>query len=217
MSELGSYSLVLGIRTLSVEPTVALHISSGRSGAHQTTEVLGQEFESSVKFSFMLSCKVVDMAHPSHRWTYREGTLIDEPSRTTSSSSSSYSLREIVSEGEPILVIDFSEDKSVEGPEMAPGIRLGTSIDEDPSEPMSDSEMTPEPERVAPTAVGDMDTFVADSLPVAASPTPIPPVELYLLFQHYHHYFGRVEAPGQQIVELREEISRVHALFYTAR
>ncbi|KAI5650153.1 hypothetical protein M9H77_36158 [Catharanthus roseus] len=76
------------------------------------------------------------MAYPSHRWTYREGTLVDEPSRTTSSSSSSYSLREIVPEREPSPVIDLSDDESVEGPGMAPvapGIGLGTSIEEDPS------------------------------------------------------------------------------------
>ncbi|KAI5655025.1 hypothetical protein M9H77_32212 [Catharanthus roseus] len=77
------------------------------------------------------------MAHPSHRWTYREGTLLDEPNRTTSSSSSSYSLKEIIPEREPIPVIDFSDDESVEGPEMAPvvapGIGPGTSIEEDPS------------------------------------------------------------------------------------
>ncbi|KAI5653361.1 hypothetical protein M9H77_30548 [Catharanthus roseus] len=90
------------------------------------------------------------MAHPSHRWKYREGTLIDEPSRTTPSSSSSYSLKEIVPEREPIPVIDLSNDESVEGPEMAPVapvIGLGTSIEEDLSEPMSDSKMMPEPER----------------------------------------------------------------------
>ncbi|KAI5653466.1 hypothetical protein M9H77_30653 [Catharanthus roseus] len=90
------------------------------------------------------------MAHPSHRWTYREGTLVDDPCRTTSSSSSSYSLREIIPEREPIPVIDLSDDESVEGPEMAPvapGIGLGTSIEEDSSESTSDSEMTPEPER----------------------------------------------------------------------
>ncbi|KAI5664820.1 hypothetical protein M9H77_24143 [Catharanthus roseus] len=88
------------------------------------------------------------MAHPSHRWTYREGTLVDEPSRTTSSSSSSssslssssssHSLREIVPEKKPIPVIDLSDDESVEGPEMAlvvPRIGLGTSIEEDLSEP----------------------------------------------------------------------------------
>ncbi|KAI5668828.1 hypothetical protein M9H77_18681 [Catharanthus roseus] len=86
----------------------------------------------------------------------REGTFIDEPSRTTSSSSSSlYSLREIVPEREPIPVIDLFDDESVEGPKMAPvapGIGLGTSIEEDPSEPTSDSQMTPELERVAPAA-----------------------------------------------------------------
>ncbi|KAI5677530.1 hypothetical protein M9H77_08480 [Catharanthus roseus] len=89
------------------------------------------------------------MAHPSHRWTYREGTFVDEPSRTTSSSSSSYSLKEIVLKRELISVIDLSDDELVEGPEMAPeapGIGFGTSIEEDPSEPTSDSEMTPEPE-----------------------------------------------------------------------
>ncbi|KAI5667939.1 hypothetical protein M9H77_17792 [Catharanthus roseus] len=74
-----------------------------------------------------------------HRWTYREGTLIDEPSRTMSSSSS-YSLREIVPERESIPVIDLSDDDK-----------------------------------------------------------------------------QRVEAAGQQIMELREEISWVDALFYTTR
>ncbi|KAI5671496.1 hypothetical protein M9H77_11860 [Catharanthus roseus] len=119
------------------------------------------------------------MAHPSHRWTYREGNLVDEPSRTTSSSSSSYSLREIIPEREQISVIDLSYDESVEGPEMAtvaPGIGLGTSIEEDPSEPTSDSEMTPEPERGAPAVTGSMSTSVANTMPAAASPTPIPPV-----------------------------------------
>ncbi|KAI5653295.1 hypothetical protein M9H77_30482 [Catharanthus roseus] len=77
------------------------------------------------------------MAHPSHRWTYKEGSLVDESSRTTSSSSSSYSLREIVLEREPIPVIDLSDDESVEGPEMAPvapGTGLRISIEEDPCE-----------------------------------------------------------------------------------
>ncbi|KAI5654602.1 hypothetical protein M9H77_31789 [Catharanthus roseus] len=119
------------------------------------------------------------MAHPSRRWTYREGTLIDEPSRTTSPSSSSYSLREIIPEREPIPVIDLSDDESVEGPEMAPvapGIGLGTSIEEDPSEPTSDSEMTPELEQGTPAVTGSMGTSVANTMPAAASPTPIPPV-----------------------------------------
>ncbi|KAI5677812.1 hypothetical protein M9H77_08762 [Catharanthus roseus] len=107
------------------------------------------------------------MAHPSHRWTYREGTLVDEPSRTTSSSSSSYSLREIVPEKETIPVIDLSDDESVEGPEMtpvAPGIGLGTSIEEDPSEPTSDSKMTPEPERVAPAFIAQFLGTTRDSV-----------------------------------------------------
>ncbi|KAI5661523.1 hypothetical protein M9H77_20846 [Catharanthus roseus] len=96
------------------------------------------------------------MAHPSHRWTYREGTLVDEPSRTTSLLSSSYSLREIVPEREPIPVIDLSDDESV-GPGMAPvtlGIGLGTSIEEDLGEPTSDSEMTPELERDTSSQLG---------------------------------------------------------------
>ncbi|KAI5664147.1 hypothetical protein M9H77_23470 [Catharanthus roseus] len=212
-------------------------ISSERSGAQQATEVLGQEFldqisleghmfifylfrlEPFVKFLFMLSCKLLMVGTSQvisehqglilglKRWILDklEGTLIDEPSRTTSSSSSSYSLREIVPEKEPIPVIDLSDDESVEGPDIAPvapRIGLGTSIEEDPSEPTSDTEMMPEPERVALAATGDMGTFVANSLPVAVSPTPIPP---------------RVEATGQQIMELREEISQVDALFYTAR
>ncbi|KAI5649265.1 hypothetical protein M9H77_35270 [Catharanthus roseus] len=117
---------------------------------------------------------------------------------------------------------------------VAPGIGLRISIEEDPSEPMSDSEMTPELERVAPVATGDMGTFVANSLPVAASPTPIPPVESVSSFPALpsllrggvkeHDICGyclwreqRVEAARQQIMELREEISRVDALFYTAR
>ncbi|KAI5681522.1 hypothetical protein M9H77_02750 [Catharanthus roseus] len=188
-------------------------ISSGRSGTQQATE----------------------MAHPSHRWTYREGTLVDEPSRATSSSS--YSLREIVLEREPIPVVDLFDDESVEGPEMepvAPGIGLRTSIEEDPSEPTSDSEMTPEPERVAPAAAGDMGTFVADSLLVAASPTPIPPVESVSSFLvlpsllwggvKEHDICGYclwreqwLDTVGQHIIELREEISQVDALFYMAR
>ncbi|KAI5672760.1 hypothetical protein M9H77_13124 [Catharanthus roseus] len=115
---------------------------------------------------------------------------------------------------------------------VAPGIWLGTSTEEDPSEPTSDSEMTPEPERVAPVATEDMGTFVVDSLPVAASPTPIPPVESVSSFPalpsllrggvREHDICGyclwselRVEVARQQIIELREEISRVDALFYT--
>ncbi|KAI5650011.1 hypothetical protein M9H77_36016 [Catharanthus roseus] len=87
------------------------------------------------------------MAHHPHRWIYQEGTLVD---------------------------------KLIEGPEMvpvAPGIGLRTSVEEDPSEPMSDSEMMPEPEGMAP----------ADA-----------------------------EGTGTFTTELREEISWVDALCYTA-
>ncbi|KAI5657939.1 hypothetical protein M9H77_26732 [Catharanthus roseus] len=151
------------------------------------------------------------MAHPSHRWTYREGTLVDEPSRATSlSSSSSYSLREIIPEREPIPVIDLSDDESVEGPEMAPvapGIGLGTSIEEDPSEPTSDSEMTPEPESVAPTDVTGTGTFTASGSPLSVSP-----ICGYCLWREQW-----AEAASQQVVELREEISRMDALFCAAR
>ncbi|KAI5675640.1 hypothetical protein M9H77_06590 [Catharanthus roseus] len=176
------------------------------------------------------------MAHHPYRWIYQEGTLIGGPSKTTPSSSS-YSLREIFREREPISMIDVSDDESVEGPEMAPvapGIGLGTSIEKDPSEPMSDSKMTPEPERVASAATGDMGTFVADSLPGAASLPPILPVESIPSFPALpsllrggvkeHDICGYclwreqwVEATGQQIMELKEEISRVDALFYMAR
>ncbi|KAI5671973.1 hypothetical protein M9H77_12337 [Catharanthus roseus] len=117
-----------------------------RSGAQQATGVLGQEFLDQIspeghivvhycedynlvpRGTQMPYSAAVDlvaglgasqMTHSSHRWTYKEGTLVDEHSRTTSSSSS-YSLREIVLEREPIPMIDLSDDESVEGPEMAP-------------------------------------------------------------------------------------------------
>ncbi|KAI5678258.1 hypothetical protein M9H77_09208 [Catharanthus roseus] len=151
------------------------------------------------------------MAHPSHRWTYREGTLVDEPSRTASVSSlSSYSFWEIVSEREPISVIDLSDDEPEEGPEMAPvapGIGLGTSIDEDPSEPTSDSEIMLEPEGVAPADADGMGTFTAGGSLLSVSP-----ICGYCLWREQ-----RAEAASQQVVALREEIFRMDALFYAAR
>ncbi|KAI5662756.1 hypothetical protein M9H77_22079 [Catharanthus roseus] len=144
-------------------------ISSERSGAQQATEVSGQEF--------------LDQISPDG---LMKGTLVDEPSRTTSSSLSSYSLREIVPERKPILVIDISDDESVEGPEMtpvAPGIGLGISIEEDPTLPSL-------------LRGGVMEHDICG----------------YCLWREQ-----RVEAAGQQIVELREEISRVDTLFCTAR
>ncbi|KAI5676503.1 hypothetical protein M9H77_07453 [Catharanthus roseus] len=164
------------------------------------------------------------------------GSILDEPSRTTSSSSSSYSLKEIIPEREPIPVIDLSDDESVEGPEMAPvvapGIGPGTLIEEDPSEPTSDSEMTPEPEQGTPAVTGSMGTSVANTTPAAASPTPIPPVASVSSFPpsllrggvREYDICGyclwreqRAEAASQQVIALREENSRMDALFYAAR
>ncbi|KAI5681103.1 hypothetical protein M9H77_02330 [Catharanthus roseus] len=136
--------------------------------------------------------------------------LVDETSRTTSSLSSSYSLREIVPEREPIPVINLSDDESVEGPEMAsvaPGIGLGKSIEEDPSEPTSDSEMMPELEGVAPTDAEGTTTFIAGGSPLSVSP-----ICGYCLWREQ-----RVEASCQQVVALREGISRMDVLFYAAR
>ncbi|KAI5673593.1 hypothetical protein M9H77_13957 [Catharanthus roseus] len=191
------------------------HFSSERSGAQQATEVLGQEFLDQISlegnmFMFYLFRLKPSMAHPSHRWRYREGTLVDEPCRTTSSSSSSYSLSEIVPEREPILMIDLSDDESVEGPEMAPvspGTGLGTSIGEDLSEPTSDSEMMPEPEGVAPANAEGPSTFTTGGFPLSVSP-----ICGYCLWREQ-----RAEAASQQVVALREEISRMDVLFYAAR
>ncbi|KAI5681237.1 hypothetical protein M9H77_02464 [Catharanthus roseus] len=160
---------------------------------------------------------ILKIARHSHRPIYQEVTLVGEPSGTTSSSS--YSLREIVPERKPTQVIDLSD-------------RLGTLIEEDPSEPKSDPEMIPEPEGVASTDAGGMGAFVAGSSPIAASPTPMLPVESVSSFPallsllrggvREHDIFGYclwheqwVEVTSQQIAELREEISRMDALFYT--
>ncbi|KAI5669316.1 hypothetical protein M9H77_19169 [Catharanthus roseus] len=63
----------------------------------------------------MLYSAVVDLvAGLGASQTYKEGILVDEPSRTTLSSSS-YSLKKIVPKREPIPVIDLSDDESVEG------------------------------------------------------------------------------------------------------
>ncbi|KAI5671177.1 hypothetical protein M9H77_11541 [Catharanthus roseus] len=117
---------------------------------------------------------------------------------------------------------------------MAPvALRIGpgTSIEEDPSEPTSDSEMTLEPEQGAPAVTGSMGTSVANTMPAAESPTPIPPVASVSSFPasllrggvREYDICGyclwreqRVEAASQQVVALREEISRMDALFYAA-
>ncbi|KAI5674107.1 hypothetical protein M9H77_14471 [Catharanthus roseus] len=116
---------------------------------------------------------------------------------------------------------------------VAPGIGPGTSIEEDSSEPTSDSEMMPEPEREAPAVTGSMGTSVANTMPAAASPTPILPVASVSSFPalpsllqggvREYDICGyclwreqRAEAFSQQVVALREEISRMDALFYAA-
>ncbi|KAI5666728.1 hypothetical protein M9H77_16581 [Catharanthus roseus] len=117
-----------------------------------------------------------------------EGALVSESSKM--SLSSLYSLREIVLERDPIPIIDLSNSETVERP-VVQGVEPGVSIEEDSSETDSDAGMLPEPERVAPVDAEGMDSLVADGSPV--------------------------EAAGQQISELREEISRVDALFCKAR
>ncbi|KAI5668045.1 hypothetical protein M9H77_17898 [Catharanthus roseus] len=101
-------------------------------------------------------------------------------------------------------------------------------------EPKLDPETIPKLEGVAPADAGGMGTFVAGSSPIAASPTPILPVESVSSFpalpsllwdgvsEHdicsyclWHEQ--RVEAASQQIVKLREKISQIDIFFYTAR
>ncbi|KAI5648925.1 hypothetical protein M9H77_34930 [Catharanthus roseus] len=57
-----------------------------------------------------------------------------------------------------------------------PSCARNPHVEEDPSEPTSDSEMIPEPEQGTPAVTGSMGTSVANTMPAAASPTPIPPV-----------------------------------------
>ncbi|KAI5663541.1 hypothetical protein M9H77_22864 [Catharanthus roseus] len=145
------------------------------------------------------------MAHPSHRWKYREGTLMEGPSRTTSLSS--YSLMEIVPEREPVPMIDLSDSESVKGL-IAQEVEFGASIKEDPSEveSESDAEMIPEPEGVAPADAEGTGTFT-----VGGSPWSVSPICGYCLWREQ-----RAEDASQQVVQLREEISRMDDLFYAA-
>ncbi|KAI5673073.1 hypothetical protein M9H77_13437 [Catharanthus roseus] len=136
------------------------------------------------------------VAHHSRRWICQEGTLVSGSSGT--SPSSSYFLREIVPERDPILLIDLSDSEMVEGP-VAQGMELGVSIEEDPSEAESDAEMLPELEGVALVAAEGIDTLV-----VGGS------------LSHYQYRLF-VEAASQQTARLREEILRMDAFWYTAR
>ncbi|KAI5653594.1 hypothetical protein M9H77_30781 [Catharanthus roseus] len=82
------------------------------------------------------------------------------------------------------------------------GVEPGVSIEEDSNEAESDAGMLPKPERVAPVDAEGVDTLVAGESPVALSP-----ICGYCLWSGQ-----QVEATGQQISELREEILRVDAL-----
>ncbi|KAI5650161.1 hypothetical protein M9H77_36166 [Catharanthus roseus] len=75
-----------------------------------------------------------------------EAALVSESSET--SPSSSYSLREIVPERDPIPVIDLSDSETVEGPVVQ-------------GQADSNAGILPEPERVAPVDAEGMDTLVA--------------------------------------------------------
>ncbi|KAI5667185.1 hypothetical protein M9H77_17038 [Catharanthus roseus] len=181
-------------------------ISSERSGTQQATET-----RTVCKVSFYVVVYVVEILCSER--TVPRGTQMP------------YSAAVDLVEGLGTSQVVLEPLGWILGPEMAsvaPGIGLGISIKEDPSEPTSDSEMTPEPERLEPAFTGDMGTFVANSLPVAASPTSIPPVESVFSFPalpsllrggvREHEICGyclwreqRVKATGQQIMELINE------------
>ncbi|KAI5657953.1 hypothetical protein M9H77_26746 [Catharanthus roseus] len=103
---------------------------------------------------------------------------------------------------------DPTDSETVEGPAVQ-GVEPGVSVDEDPREAESDVGMLPEQEGAAPAPV---DAESMDTLTMGGSPVPLSPICGYYLWSGQ-----QVEAAGQQITELREEISRVDALFYTAR
>ncbi|KAI5652277.1 hypothetical protein M9H77_29464 [Catharanthus roseus] len=158
----------MGVRLFVIERSyVVWLISLERSGVPRATEVLGQEFLDQISpeghrfmcylFRLESSCGTYNLVPRGTQMPY--SAVVDLVAGLGAS--------QVVSE---LLV---------EGPEMAPvapGIGPGTSIEEDPSEPTSDSEMTPEPEQGAPAVTGSMGTSLANTMPAALSPTPIPPV-----------------------------------------
>ncbi|KAI5675960.1 hypothetical protein M9H77_06910 [Catharanthus roseus] len=105
----------------------------------------------------MILCS--EMAHHTRKSIYQEGVLVSGSSGTTPSSS--YSLREIVPEREPIPIIDLSDSET-----------------EYPSEAESDVGMLPEQEGAAPAPV---DAKGMDTLAVGGSPVPLSPVSMKLL------------------------------------
>ncbi|KAI5668563.1 hypothetical protein M9H77_18416 [Catharanthus roseus] len=137
------------------------------------------------------------MTHHTRRWIYWEGVLVGGSSGRTSSSS--YSLREIVPDREPIPIIDLSDSETVEGPAVQ-GMEPGLSIEEDSNEAESDVGMLPEQEGAAPAPV---DAEGMDTLAEGGSPVPLSPICGYCIWSGQ-----QLETARQQIAELREEIFR---------
>ncbi|KAI5673451.1 hypothetical protein M9H77_13815 [Catharanthus roseus] len=136
-------------------PHIGLSINiSGQIEARYTAEVLGLEFW--IHFSLEGYVFMYYMAHHPCRWIYQEGTLVNGSSGT--SPSSSYSLKEIVLERDPIPLIDLSDSETVKGP-VVHGVELGVSIEEDPREAESNAGMLPELEGATPVAGEGIDTL----------------------------------------------------------
>ncbi|KAI5651004.1 hypothetical protein M9H77_37009 [Catharanthus roseus] len=196
MPELISDGLVLGIRTLSVEPHCCITCSFkiGHRAALMCLDSLrlpscARNPHVGSSIGFVKICREARRCPTQPQLTYiRFDTRFEtlDFRQTIRVNCLNFKVNhmiywlEIIPEREPIPVIDLSDDESIEGPEMAPvvapGIGPGTSIEEDPSEPTLDSEMIPEPEQGTPAVTGSMGTSVANTMPAAASPTPIPPV-----------------------------------------
>ncbi|KAI5657059.1 hypothetical protein M9H77_25852 [Catharanthus roseus] len=140
-------------------------INSGHIEARYIAEVLALEFW--IHFSLEGYVFVYYMVHHPHRWIYQVGTLVSGSCGT--SPSSSYYLREIVPERDPIPLIELSDSETVEE-SVARGMEPGVSIEEDPSEAESDAGILPELEGVAQIDVEGIDTFAMGG---SLSPLPV--------------------------------------------
>ncbi|KAI5675187.1 hypothetical protein M9H77_06137 [Catharanthus roseus] len=221
--ELGSDDLVMRSGLCPWGPIVALHVLLNSSIEAALMCLDSLRFPSCARNPHVgsnISVVKINLGWLEAQW---HTTLIDGYTRMAllwagssgTALSSSYSLKEIVPERDPIAVIDLLDSESAEGL-VAQEIGLGASIEEDPSEPKSDSEMIPEPAREAPMDVEGIGTFIAGGFPIAASSTPVLPAEFHDICGYFLWREQRVEAASQQIAELREEISRTDALFHTA-
>ncbi|KAI5648177.1 hypothetical protein M9H77_34182 [Catharanthus roseus] len=117
---------------------------------------------------------------------------------------------------------------------LAQGIGLGSSIEEDPSKPESDSKIVPSQREWHQLTLIAVGTFLTNGSPIVALPTLVLPVESISSFPALSSLLlwdgvrkhdicdyclwreQRIEAAGQQIIELRDEVSRIDGLFYTA-